>query len=67
VLVPVFPGCQSNFVFIQLMIATPVIYKHNRVATYRWRMTATATKVIPKFRSRMLWDKPDAGLATHPI
>jgi hypothetical protein len=58
---------KSHLVFVKAMVATPVIHKHHRVATHGRGMTAAASKVIPKFCCWLLWDKPDAGLATHTV
>jgi hypothetical protein len=38
-----------DFVFVKSVVAAPVVYEHDRVATHSWSVTAASTNVISNF------------------
>ena len=59
-----------NFVFIDSMIAAPVIHVDHWVTIHRWCVTAATSNDLVIWRNNYarckLRDKPDAGRTTHP-
>jgi hypothetical protein len=59
----------SNFVFVNAMVAAPVIHVDHWVAIHGWRMATAATNNLVSFRFywrvSKLRDKPDAGRTLH--
>jgi hypothetical protein len=64
----------SNFVFVNPMVAAPVVDKHYGIPAHTWSVTAATTYVVNRIWSIngfwhdcCLWHKPNAGFTFHPV